>query len=72
MNDEKRWLRQLKKQVKKQGNRRRRRFLKNISSDPGDFDFGGDCSEAMNDPAPKSSRSSMLDPSDPSSAFSED
>ena len=57
MNDEKRWLRQLKKQIKKQGKRKRRRFLKNVNTDPDDFNFRGDCSEAMNEPAPRSRQS---------------
>lgn len=49
MNDEKRQIRDLKRQIKKQGNRKRRRFLKNLSTDPRDFDFRGDCSETMNE-----------------------
>jgi len=46
--DDKRFYRQLKQQVKKTGNRKRRHFLKNLSVDPGDFDFGSAESSAFN------------------------
>ena len=62
MNDDKRFLRQLKKQVKKQGNRKRRRFLKDPYAHPDDFDFGGDCSESMNEP--RSKRDKPAEPDD--------
>ena len=38
--DDKRFFRNLKKEVKRDGNRKRRRFLKDLSTDPGDFEFG--------------------------------
>jgi hypothetical protein len=46
--DDKRFYRELKQQVKKTGNRKRRRFLKDVSADPGDFEFGSAESSAFN------------------------
>lgn len=46
--DDKRFYRNLKQQVKKTGNRKRRRFLKDLSSEPGEFDFGSDESSTFN------------------------
>lgn len=46
--DDKRFYRNLKKHVKKTGNRKRRRFLKDFSANPEDFDFGADESSAFN------------------------
>ena len=46
--DDKRFIRKLKQENKKTGNRKRRRFLKDLSSDPGDFDFGSEESSALN------------------------
>jgi len=49
MSDDKRLLRQLKRSIKQSGNRKRRRFLKNVSADPDAFDLGDDSSEFMNE-----------------------
>jgi hypothetical protein len=38
--DDKRFLRKLKRDIKRSGNRKRRRYLKDIATDPGDFRFG--------------------------------
>ena len=46
--DDKRFYRKLKQEVKKTGNRKRRRFLKDVSADPGDFEFGSAESSAFN------------------------
>ena len=48
MHDEKRFLRSLKRDVKRIGNRKRRRFLKNIAAAPEDFSFGRDRTDLMN------------------------
>ena len=55
MNDEKRFLRDLKRQIKKTGNRRRRRYLKQVDAAADDFDFGRDRSDVMNEPRKKKS-----------------
>ncbi|MDA0834569.1 MAG: hypothetical protein O2955_12695 [Planctomycetota bacterium] len=47
--DDKRLLRKMKRDVKKVGNKRRRRFLKDIDSEPDDFDFGHSRSDVMNE-----------------------
>ena len=49
MHDEKRRLRQLKRDIKKQGNRKRRRFYKDISAAVDDFDLGFDSSRLLNE-----------------------
>jgi len=49
MNDDKRRLRELKRRIKKTGNRKRRRFLKDVGTEPEDFDFGLDRSRLMNE-----------------------
>ncbi|MGZ0166368.1 MAG: hypothetical protein ACKVII_20795 [Planctomycetales bacterium] len=49
MSDDKRLLRQLKRSIKQSGNRKRRRFLKDVSADPDAFDLGDDSSEFMNE-----------------------
>jgi hypothetical protein len=49
MNDEKRFLRELKRSVKKAGNRKRRRYLKDISAAAEDFSFGRDRTDVMNE-----------------------
>ena len=49
MQDDKRFLRELKRDIKKTGNRKRRRFLKNIDTAPEDFDFGRDRTDVMNE-----------------------
>ena len=51
--DDKRFQRQLKEQVKKAGNRKLRRFLKNLNSDPNEFDYGSNESSAFNKKKPK-------------------
>ena len=49
MNDEKRQLRILKRELKKAGNRQRRRFLKNLDAAADDFHFGRLQTEPMNE-----------------------
>jgi hypothetical protein len=49
MSDDKRLLRQLKRSIKQSGNRKRRRFLKDVSADPDGFDLGDDSSAFMNE-----------------------
>ena len=53
MSDDKRFLRRLKRQIKQTGNRKRRRYLKNVNADVSDFDYGYDRSEDMNEPRPR-------------------
>lgn len=67
MNDDKRLLRELKREVKKQGNRKRRRYLKDIHAEADDFDFGRNRSEVMNErPARRLDRSPVAsDEQDP-------
>ncbi len=50
MKDDKRFLRKLKRDIKRAGNRRRRAHLKDVDADPDDFDFGQDRSDVMNEP----------------------
>jgi len=50
MRDYKRFLRKLKRDVKKAGNRKRRRYLKDVDANPEDFTFGRDRSAVMNEP----------------------
>ena len=58
MNDRKRELRELKRQIKQKGNRKRRRFLKRslqtdpLAEQPEDYAFGRDSSAPLNTPAP--------------------
>lgn len=49
MNDDKRFLRKLKRQIKKTGNRKRRRYLKNLDAAPDDFELGRDRTDVMNE-----------------------
>jgi hypothetical protein len=49
MRNEKRFLRTLKRDIKRTGNRKRRRFLKNIDASPEDFDLGRDRTAVMNE-----------------------
>ncbi len=49
MHDDKRQIRKLKKEVKRAGTKKRRRFLKNLSADSDDFEYGGDSSEPLNE-----------------------
>ena len=53
MHDDKRLLREMKRTIKKAGNRKRRRFLKNVVNDAEAFDFGDDSSAFMNEPRPQ-------------------
>ena len=46
--DDKRFYRNLKRIVKKSGNRKRRIFLKNFDANIEDFDFGEDNSQSLN------------------------
>jgi len=46
--DDKRFYRKLKQEVKKTGNRKLRHFLKDLSADPGAFDYGSAESSALN------------------------
>jgi len=55
MNDDKRLLRKLKRDVKRAGNRKRRRYLKDVAAEPDDFDFGKRRSDVMNE-RPKEKR----------------
>ena len=50
MRDDKRFLRRLKRDVKRVGNRKRRRHLKSVDADPQEFDFGRNRSDVMNEP----------------------
>ncbi|MEX1231768.1 MAG: hypothetical protein WEB58_16090 [Planctomycetaceae bacterium] len=47
--DDKRLMRKLKRDVKRVGNRKRRRYLKDVHFEPGDFDFGRNRSDVMNE-----------------------
>lgn len=49
MKDEKRFLRELKRSVKKAGNRKRRRYLKDVAAEAEDFSFGRDRTDVMNE-----------------------
>lgn len=55
VSDDKRYLRQLKRDIKKAGNRKMRRYLKDPSADPDEFDYGRKRSEVMNE-KPKTER----------------
>lgn len=50
MTDDKRFLRKLKRDVKRTGNKKRRRYLKDVSASADDFDFGRARSDVMNEP----------------------
>lgn len=49
MHDEKRFLRKLKKQIKQAGNRKRRRYLKDLDAAADDFSFGRNRTDVMNE-----------------------
>jgi hypothetical protein len=49
MNDEKRFLRELKRTIKKAGNRKRRRYLKDVTAEAEDFSLGRDRTDVMNE-----------------------
>lgn len=50
MHDDKRQLRKLKRQIKKAGNRKRRRYFKDVAAPADDFQFGRDRTDVMNEP----------------------
>lgn len=52
MRNEKRFLRTLKRDVKRAGNRKRRRFLNNVEASPDEFNFGRDRTDVMNEQRP--------------------
>jgi len=54
MSDDKRFLRRLKRQIKQAGNRKLRRYLKDVDADANDFDYGRNRSDVMNEPKPSS------------------
>jgi len=56
MNDDKRLLRKLKREIKRAGNRQRRRYLKDVDAESSDFRFGRNCSDVMNEPRPQPNR----------------
>jgi len=56
MNDEKRFLRRLKRDVKRAGTRKLRRFLKDVDAEPEDFDYGRARSDVMNEPRKKTKK----------------
>ena len=47
MRDDKRLLRQLKRDIKRAGNRKRRRYLKDVNAEADDFSFGRMRSDVM-------------------------
>lgn len=49
MHDDKRFLRNLKRQIKKSGNRKRRRYLKDVEATADDFELGRDRTHVMNE-----------------------
>jgi hypothetical protein len=49
MKDEKRFLRKLKRSIKKTGNRKRRRYLKDVTAKAEDFSLGRDRTDVMNE-----------------------
>ena len=53
MTDDKRFLRKLKRDIKRAGNKKRRRYLKDLSAQPDGFDFGRDRTDVMNEPKRK-------------------
>ena len=53
MADDKRFLRRLKRQIKRAGNRKLRRYLKDVDADVNDFDYGQDRSDTMNERKPR-------------------
>jgi hypothetical protein len=61
MSDDKRLLRQLKRSIKQSGNRKRRRYLKDVSTNADDFSLGDDSSAFMNEQRKRSSDSRFHD-----------
>ena len=62
MKDEKRFLRELKRTVKKAGNRKRRRYLKDVAAEAEDFSFGRDRTDVMNE-KPRQKNTARTQPS---------
>jgi hypothetical protein len=54
MKDDKRFLRKMKRDIKRAGNRKRRHYLKDVAADPDDFCFGRERSDVMNELRPSS------------------
>lgn len=50
MRDDKRLLREIKRSIKQTGNRKRRRFLKDLNVEPDEFSYDNDSSAFMNEP----------------------
>jgi len=57
MHDDKRRLRRLKREIKKQGNRKRRRFFKDVTKSADQFEFGLDSSGFLNEQTREQDRS---------------
>ena len=53
MSDDKRFLRRLKREIKQAGQRKLRRYLKNVDANADDFDYGRDRSDIMNEQKPR-------------------
>ena len=49
MHDDKRQLRKLKREIKKTGNRKRRRYLKDVHAPADDFSLGRNRTDVMNE-----------------------
>ena len=49
MSDDKRLIREIKRNVKKTGNKKRRKHFKNVDTDPDTFDFGRNRSKDWNE-----------------------
>lgn len=64
MSDDKRLLRQLKRSIKQSGNRKRRRYLKDVSTDADEFSLGDDSSAFMNERRQRSSDRRLHDDDD--------
>jgi len=64
MKDEKRFLRELKRTVKKAGNRKRRRYLKDVSVAAEDFSFGRNRTDVMNE-KPRKKNAARTKPDQP-------
>ena len=49
MSDDKRLIREIKRNIKKTGNKKRRKHLKDLEADPGNFDFKQNSSKILNE-----------------------
>jgi hypothetical protein len=56
MHDDKRFLRKLKRQIKKAGNRKRRRYLKDVEAPADEFKLGRERTDVMNEPPMRPTR----------------